>query len=49
MKLVQFWKNNAPALGIQTEKGIVDAAAEADKPDYVFDSLDNVDQIMFGK
>ena len=26
----------------------VDAAAEADKPDYVFDSLDNVDQIMFG-
>ena len=29
MKLVQFWKNNAPALGIQTEKGIVDAAAEA--------------------
>ena len=29
MKLVQFWKNNAPSLGIQTEKGIVDAAAEA--------------------
>ena len=27
----------------------VDAAAEADKPDYVFDSLDDVDQIMFGK
>ena len=27
MKLVQFWKNNAPALGIQTDKGIVDAAA----------------------
>ena len=26
----------------------VDAAAEADKPDYVFDSLDNVDQVMFG-
>lgn len=25
----------------------VDAAADADKPDYVFDSLDNVDQIMF--
>jgi len=29
MKLVQFWKNNVPALGIQTEQGIVDAAAEA--------------------
>ena len=29
MKLVQFWKNNAPALGIQTEQGIVDVAAEA--------------------
>ena len=27
----------------------VDAATDADKPDYVFDSLDNVDQIMFGK
>lgn len=25
----------------------VDAAEEADKPDYVFDSLENVDQIMF--
>ena len=29
MKLVQFWKNNAPALGIQTEQGIIDVAAEA--------------------
>jgi ribonucleotide monophosphatase NagD (HAD superfamily) len=25
----------------------VDAAAAADKPDYVFDSLDDVDKIMF--
>ena len=29
MKLVQFWKNNKVALGIQTERGIVDVAAEA--------------------
>jgi len=28
MKLVQFWKNNAPALGIQTELGVIDVAAE---------------------
>ena len=29
MKLVQFWRNGAPVLGLQTEVGIVDAAAEA--------------------
>lgn len=29
MKLVQFWRNGAPALGLQTQTGIVDAAAEA--------------------
>ena len=29
MKLVQFWKNNKAALGIQTERGIVDVAEEA--------------------
>ena len=29
MKQVQFWKNNYPALGIHTEQGIIDAAAEA--------------------
>ena len=29
MKLVQVWKNGTAALGIQTEKGIVDVAAEA--------------------
>ena len=29
MKLVQFWREGAPALGLQTEAGIVDAAAEA--------------------
>lgn len=28
MKLVQFWKDNAPALGLMTQSGIVDAAAE---------------------
>ncbi len=28
MKLVQFWKDNAPALGLMTGQGIVDAAAE---------------------
>ena len=27
----------------------VEAAAVADQPDFVYDSLDNVDQIMFGK
>jgi ribonucleotide monophosphatase NagD (HAD superfamily) len=26
----------------------VEAATEADKPDFVYDSLDNVDQVMFG-
>ena len=31
----------------ETTKEDVDAAADVDKPDYVFDSLDNVDQIMF--
>ena len=29
MKLVQFWREGRPALGIQTKGGIVDAAAEA--------------------
>ena len=29
MKLVQFWHNNAPALGLQTPQGIVDVQAEA--------------------
>ena len=29
MKLVQFWRGGAPALGLQTGEGIVDAAAEA--------------------
>ncbi len=29
MKLVQFWRNEKPALGLWTENGIVDAAAEA--------------------
>ena len=29
MKLEQFWRNGRPALGLQTERGVVDAAAEA--------------------
>lgn len=29
MKLVQFWRNEKPALGLWTQEGIVDAAAEA--------------------
>ena len=29
MKLVQFWFAGIPALGIQTEQGIIDVAAEA--------------------
>ena len=32
----------------ETRPEDVDAAAEADKPDYVYDSLDDVDRIMFG-
>ena len=32
----------------ETQPEDVDAATPAEKPDYVFDSLDNVDQIMFG-
>ena len=28
MKLVQFWRNGRPALGLQTDSGVVDAAAE---------------------
>lgn len=31
----------------ETTEEDVDVAEEADKPDYVFDSLENVDQIMF--
>jgi len=27
----------------------VEAAAEVDKPDFVFDSLDDVDRMMFGE
>lgn len=29
MKLLQFWKNGAPALGLHTERGTVDVEAEA--------------------
>lgn len=29
MKLVQFWKHHVPALGVQTENGILDVAEEA--------------------
>ena len=32
----------------ETTPDDVDAAAIADKPDFVFPSLDEVDQIMFG-
>lgn len=28
LKLVQVWKNNSPALGIQVEKGVIDVTAE---------------------
>ena len=28
MKLVQFWKDGVPALGLQTEGGVVDVQAE---------------------
>ena len=31
MKLVQFWKDNAPALGLMTQGGIVDVAAEGER------------------
>ena len=29
MKLVQFWKDKTPALGLQTPQGIIDVQAEA--------------------
>lgn len=29
MKLVQFWRDGVPALGLSTDKGIIDVAAEA--------------------
>ena len=32
----------------ETQPEDVDAATPAEKPDFVFDSLDNVDQVMFG-
>ena len=33
----------------ETTPADVDAATPAEKPDFVFDSLDDVDHIMFGK
>ena len=32
----------------ETTEADVDAAAVADKPDYVFGSLDDVDKVIFG-
>ncbi|MBQ8276671.1 MAG: HAD hydrolase-like protein [Clostridia bacterium] len=32
----------------ETQPADVDAAAPAEKPDFVFPSLDEVDQVMFG-
>ena len=29
MKLTQFWRNGRPALGLWTDQGILDVAAEA--------------------
>ena len=44
----KFGVTSILVLSGETQPDDVDAAAEADKPDFAFDSLDNVDQMMFG-
>lgn len=44
----RFGVTAALVLSGETQPDDVDAAAEADKPDFVFDSLDDVDRVMFG-
>ena len=48
MKLVQVWKDGTAVLGIQTEKGIVDAAAEAARRG-IFAPATMLDAIKAGK
>ena len=49
MKLVQFWKEDRPALGIQTEQGVVDVAAEGARrgvsaPANMWEAIANFDK-----
>lgn len=44
----KFGVTSVLVLSGETQPGDVDAAEEADKPDYVFDSLADVDALMFG-
>ena len=43
----KFGVTSVLVLSGETQPADVDAAAEADKPDFVFDCLDNVDKEMF--
>ena len=43
----KFGVTSVLVLSGETQPDDVDAAADADKPDFVFGSLDNVDQMMF--
>lgn len=44
----KFGVSSVLVLSGETQPHDVDAAAEADKPDFAFDSLADVDALMFG-
>ncbi|MGE4275917.1 MAG: fumarylacetoacetate hydrolase family protein [Lawsonibacter sp.] len=48
MKLVQVWNHNTPALGIQTEQGIVDIQAEAARRNMEVPLANMMDAIRMG-
>ena len=43
----KFGVTSVLVLSGETQPADVDAASEADKPDFVFGSLDDVDHVMF--
>jgi HAD superfamily hydrolase (TIGR01450 family) len=45
----KFGVTSVLVLSGETQPADVDAAADADKPDFVFNSLDDVDKVMFGE
>lgn len=45
----KFGVTSILVLSGETQPADVDAAADADKPDFAFDSLDDVDRMMFGE
>ena len=45
----RFGVTSVLVLSGETQPADVEAADEKDKPDFVFDSLDDVDRVMFGK